>query len=145
ASAASAKAEIASDKADIAIEKSNIATAAATTAAEIVSSKANKDMDNLSTTGKNVLVNLLTPDYEHLIENNNSAPETYIATQDCYVCAKGSTLAYDLYKDNTSILVEFLYSSTYSSAWAFLPKGFKLVRRSTSQYNNFVIVPLKAS
>lgn len=83
------------------------------------------------------------PDYDNLIQNINSAPETYIATSDCWVCAKGSNLAYDLYKESTSILAEFLYSSGYSSAWAFLPSGFKLVRRTTSQYNNFVVVPVK--
>ena len=83
------------------------------------------------------------PDYDNLIQNNNSAPETYIATSDCWVCAKGSNLAYDLYKDNTCVLVEFLYSSGYSSVWAFLPSGFKLVRRTTSQYNNLVVVPVK--
>ena len=83
------------------------------------------------------------PDYDNLTQNTNNAPSEYTATQDCWVCAKGSPLAYDLYKDNTSILVEFLYSNYYSSSWVFLPKGYKIVRIITSQYNNLVIVPVK--
>ena len=83
------------------------------------------------------------PDYENLTQNSNAAPETYTATADCWVCVKGATLAYDLYKDNTCIMIEFLYSANYCSDWAFLPKGYKLSRRATSQYNNFVVVPVK--
>ena len=83
------------------------------------------------------------PDYDNLTQNNNNAPSEYTATQDCWICAKGAALSYDLYKGNTCVLVEFLYSANYTTIWMFLPSGFKLVRRDTSQYNNFVVVPVK--
>ncbi len=63
ASTATTKAEIASDKADIASDKADIATAKAAEAVATLASKANKDMDNLSTTGKESLTAFGMPDY----------------------------------------------------------------------------------
>ena len=61
ATTASTKAGIASDKADLASDKADIATAKAAEAASTLSSKANKDMDNLSATGKEKVANLSMP------------------------------------------------------------------------------------
>lgn len=88
-------------------------------------------------------ISILEPDYENLTQNPNTAPSEYIATNACLICCKGNALAYDLYKDDTQILVEFIYSANYTSAWAFVPPGYRLVRRETSQYSNFIIVPLQ--
>ncbi len=70
ASTASTKAGIASDKADLATtkaqlasDKADIATDKAAEAATIVSNKANKDMDNLSSLGKSTIISLGIPDY----------------------------------------------------------------------------------
>ena len=76
ATIATEKATIASDKADIAIEKSNVATAAATTAAEIVSSKANKDMDNISIMGKEKIIMLGMPDYSAIVSRSKNTVYT---------------------------------------------------------------------
>ena len=70
ASTATTKAGIASDKADLATQKAtlasdkaDVATAKAAEAASAVSSMANKDMDNLSATGKAAVIALGMPDY----------------------------------------------------------------------------------
>ena len=79
ASTATTKAGIASDKADIATTQAGIATAKAEEATTTLSSKANKDMDNLSTTGKAAVSALSMPsinyvDYSYTKEDNYSAP-----------------------------------------------------------------------
>ena len=63
ASAATTKAGIASDKADIATQKAQIATDKAAEATSTLASKANKDMDNLSDTGKDKVISLKDIDY----------------------------------------------------------------------------------
>lgn len=63
ATIATQKAEIASNKADIATTKAQIATDKAAEAVATLASKANKDMDNLSTTGKESLTAFGMPDY----------------------------------------------------------------------------------
>ncbi len=63
ATVATEKASIASNKADIASEKADIATQKANEAVSTLASKANKDMDNLSDTGKSNLSHLSCPDY----------------------------------------------------------------------------------
>ena len=55
---ASDKADVATNKAQLASDKADIATSKAAEAASTVSSKANKDMDNLSDTGKTAVVAL---------------------------------------------------------------------------------------
>ena len=80
ASTASTKAGIASDKADLAStkaqlasDKADIATAAVTTATEILSSKVNKDMDNLSNIGKESVSLLSMPNYSACISVSGSS------------------------------------------------------------------------
>ncbi len=48
-----------------------------------VTSKANTDMDNISTTGKKVISNLSTPDYSAPVSKNWDT--TYLADYDCVV------------------------------------------------------------
>lgn len=80
ASTATTKSGIASDKADIATAQANIATAKAeiatekaTEAATILSSKANKDMDNLTQTGKGNIILYGLPDYSSGISVSQGA------------------------------------------------------------------------
>ena len=63
ASTATTKAGIASDKADIATAKAQIATDKAAEAVSTLTNKANKDMNNLTTTGKTAIVALCAPRY----------------------------------------------------------------------------------
>ena len=69
ATIATEKASIASDKADIATQKADIATEKAQEAVSTLASKANKDLDNLSATGKSVITTLVIPDYSSAITN----------------------------------------------------------------------------
>ncbi|MBQ4472125.1 MAG: hypothetical protein II942_02640 [Alphaproteobacteria bacterium] len=66
ASTATTKAGIASDKADIATTQASVATAKAEEATTTLASKANKDMDNLSTAGKTKVANLAMPSDSYL-------------------------------------------------------------------------------
>jgi len=101
ASTATAKAEVASDKADIATEKAGIAAAAATTISEIITSKANKDMDNLTTTGKTTIITLAMPDYSagtSIDSGTTLSKDGYIAwyqtviNQDYFISINGSVI-----------------------------------------------------
>ena len=76
ATTATTKAGIASDKADIAATQAGIATEKATEAATLLSSKANKDMDNLSNTGKSQIVALCAPDYSAGTSRSNNTEYT---------------------------------------------------------------------
>ncbi|MGN0919707.1 MAG: phage tail fiber protein, partial [Alphaproteobacteria bacterium] len=86
ASSASAKAEIASDKAELATtkaqlasDKADIASQKATEVSNALSTKANINMDNLSATGKSILVNFPMPDYSSAISlgvTTYTAPST---------------------------------------------------------------------
>ncbi len=60
---ASDKADLATNKAQLASDKADIATAKASEAASTLSAKANKDMDNISTTGKESMIGFCMPDY----------------------------------------------------------------------------------
>ena len=80
ATVATEKASIASNKADIASEKADIATQKANEAVSTLASKANKDMDNLSESGKSSLVALNVPDYSRGI--SVSANTSFIAPTD---------------------------------------------------------------
>lgn len=86
------------------------------------------------------------PDYSQSVQRVNSAPSSYTATEDCIIEVKGTPLSYDLYSGSTEIIAEFAYSANYSSAWVFLPKGLTMKLRGTaSQYNNFIITPVRSS
>ena len=106
ASAATTKAGIASDKADLATTKADlattqagiattqagIATAKAEEATTTVASKANKDMDNLSTTGKEAVVGLCVPDFTRGISRTaGSSSSPHEAASDCLVVFSGQS------------------------------------------------------
>lgn len=82
----------------------------------------------------------MIPDYENVQQNINSAPAEYLATENCLVCVRGDQLSYDLYKGDACLVVEFALSTNYNTSWQFVPKGYMLKRRATSQYANFMIV-----
>lgn len=99
ANIATAKATIASNKAELATEKAQIATDKATEAVSILADKANKDMDNLSSTGKGNLYRYGRPDYNSCISLGTlSLP--YTCPYDGY---------YFLYLDKTSVSLGGLY------------------------------------
>ena len=76
ATTATEKATIASDKADIATQKAQIAIDKAAEATSTLSSKANKDMDNLTSTGKKFVANLQMPS-GHYVDLSVSSWNTY--------------------------------------------------------------------
>ena len=86
ASTATTKAEIASDKADVATAKAQIATDKAAEAATTLASKANKDMDNLSATGKTNVAYMAMPSssYVDLETPNNATTTDYTAPANGY-------------------------------------------------------------
>lgn len=95
ASTATEKANIASDKADIATTQAGIATQKAEEATSTLSTKANKDMDNLSDTGKTAIITLGMPDYSAGVDISVSLGtqhNQFIAPCDCFVTiATGGT------------------------------------------------------
>lgn len=110
---------------------------------EQLNQKLDLDVGNATSNTKETIVGWGMPDYDNKVEYNNAAPTTFVADEDYYVCCKGDVLSYDIYKNGSAFLVEFLYSRGYNSVWAYLPKGTEIRRRDVSQYNNFIVVPLK--
>lgn len=80
ATTATTKAGIASDKADIATAKAEIATDKAAEATATLANKANKDMDNLSATGKSILSKLPMPGDEYVDLTLGAHGSTYTAS-----------------------------------------------------------------
>lgn len=115
-------------------------TAGVTT--EVLNSKLDTDLGNATSIAKSTIISLLTPDYENAVQYTNNAPATYTTTEPCWICCKGANLAYNMTIGNTTI-AEFLYSANYTSSWVFCPAGCTLTRIASSQYNNFIVVPLK--
>lgn len=138
ATTASEKASIASDKADIATEKAQIATAKAAEAETILSSKANKDMDNLSSTGKNTIVALNTLDYNSEISvglstyttPSNGYLKVHLCADSQVTCNIGTTT----YFDNISgvaywSVIDFFY---------FLPAGTTITTSGVCRYGTTI-------
>lgn len=125
ATIATEKASIASDKADIAIEKSNVATAAATTAAEIVSSKANKDMDNLSELGKKAISTIIFPDYTSGVAVSVSQDGTYTVPKNGYLMVRldynGSTVVKILENDANGQELLYIWQQNNNATTGYLP------------------------
>ncbi len=110
--------------------------------AETLNDKLDLDLGNATSAAKSTIVGLLLPDYENAVQYTNNAPATYTTTEPCWICCKGANLAYNMTIGNTTI-AEFLYSASYTSSWVFCPAGCTLTRIASSQYNNFIVVPLK--
>ena len=94
ATIATEKASIASDKADIATQKADIATEKATEAISTLASKANKDMDNLSTSGKAAIFTSIMPsnNYVDLTLPSAATDTYYTAPADGYFSLRIRTL-----------------------------------------------------
>ena len=83
--AAETAATTASTKAGIASDKADIATAKAAEAASTLASKANKDLDNLSSTGKEMLVNLGMPSETYVDLTLGTSGSRYTMPADGYI------------------------------------------------------------
>ena len=90
---ATSKASEAASSASTASSKADEAAASAAAAASSMSSKANKDMDNLSATGKTTVISLNAPDYTR--GSSVSTNATFTPTSDGYI-------EYKIYTTNTS-------------------------------------------
>ena len=114
ASTATTKAGIASDKADIATskaqlasDKADVATAKAAEADTILSSKANKDADNLTATGKETIANLAMPSNSYVDLTLTTSGQSFTAPADGFYNIRGNTNAcVSLYNTNSKIFVE---------------------------------------
>lgn len=92
--AAETAATTASTKAGIASDKADIATAKAAEAASTLASKANKDLDNLSSTGKEMLVNLGMPSETYVDLTLGTSGSRYTMPADGYILfSKQQTVA----------------------------------------------------
>ena len=132
ASTATTKAGIASDKADIATTQAGIATTKAAEVSNSLSTKANKDMDNLSATGKASTVAMCMPDYSAGVSLGE--PSTYqTVPTDCYVrWSKNNVGTLDtsgIYVANSdaSIEIAFNVTTSYRSCSGVpVPAGWKV-------------------
>lgn len=154
ASTATTQAGIASDKADIATEKAQIATDKAAEASTTLANKANKDMDNLSTTGKAVVCNLMMPDYARAVNKawntlHNSETDGYL-----YIKADASnaqSIMICIYEDdaeqNLACIPTLHYGNSSSNAFAAfvpIPQGYYYKAREAGVSNNTCqFIPLK--
>jgi len=129
ATTAATKAGIASDAATTASAKADIATTKAAEAASTVSSKANKDMDNLSATGKSNLILCSMPDYTAGIEvkSYNSASNKFTAPSMGWI--------YIVKNLNGSIYINETTLSNASSSNTSGDEVFIPVLKDTTYYN----------
>jgi len=104
ATTATEKAGIASDKADIATDKAQVATEKAAEAATTLTTKANKDLDNLSESGKKKIANLPMPSNQYVDLTLGSSGATYTAPANGWIYFA---------KDTTSGKYISLYNSSY--------------------------------
>lgn len=132
ASTATTEAGIASDKADIATTQAGIATTKAAEVSNSLSTKANKDMDNLSATGKTSTVAMCMPDYSAGVSLGE--PSTYQTIPvDSFVRwssnASGSLSSLGIYLANSdeSIVMDFKVTTSYSCNMGVpVPAGWKV-------------------
>jgi len=144
ATIATEKASIASDKADIASEKADIATEKANEAVSTLASKANTDMDNLSSIGKENATELCAPDYSGAIKlsinSYNSSSSFWEAPYTCQCIftssdyGDGNDKAYTIYisSDNGVSYTDF-YSGKQGYFCGVAPMTFT-VKKGTRIY-----------
>ena len=126
ASTATTKAGIATDAASTATTQAGIATTKATEAANTVASKANKDMDNLSATGKEKVANLAMPSDSYVDLTVEASGTSYTAPADGYYFA-GAT-----FSSPAGCLQFFL--SKYAVSWTPGNTGYP---------NGYICLPVK--
>ena len=155
AAMATIKAGVASDKADIATAKAEIATEKATEVSSALSTKANKDMDNLSTTGKENLVSLAMPDYSAGVSKTKGT--IYQAECDGFIYVLGkqtstSQAAFALtigaasdLSDGVQIAQEYSSPNTHLDASCFIPisKGLYYRVKNDTYANTITFYPVK--
>ncbi len=150
ATIAAEKADIATDKAETAIEKATEATAA-------VANKANTAMDNLTTSGKKVLVALGMPDYSSGISVPATQGGTYTAPSDGLFIIGGDVAnTYQYYvisildAEDVEVVSNFgnmvRYQNQLGSAASVmcpLPKGYKVKFVSVATPTLCAFYPMK--
>ena len=154
ATIATEKANIASDKADIATTQAGIATQKAEEATSTLSTKANKDMDNLTNTGKENILALGIPDYSAgitIVAGSSSNPNRFnqdgivyvtdaISTSDKFLYIEKEPFSGNyakIYLSEGGVSARFFYSF-------IVPKncGFYFSQLS-SQYHDYGFFPFK--
>ena len=150
ATTATIKAGIASDKADIATQKAQIATEKATEATSTLSSKANKDMDNLSSIGKENIIALAIPDMSRSATLSNCYQTAVLATQNMYVWGTlSSTYFYvgtdNIYEPSNDQKRRFGHGTTWCAGNCIVPKGSYYYTNAVSNQGqaNLYWCPLK--
>jgi len=144
ASTATTKAGIASDKADIATtkaqlasDKADIATAKAAEATNTLASKANKDMDNLSATGKTTITSYGVPDYSAGTSVSSGVFTPNVNGVLVMVGDNNAGKNFHIYLGNNNTGVDILYASITGSqggnTW-FIP-----MKKDTSYYISQVL------
>ena len=103
---ASDKADIATNKAQLASDKADVATAKAAEADTILSSKANKDADNLTAIGKKKLVNLVMPSNQYVDLTLSTSGQSFIAPASGYFNIRGVNMCVSLYNATSNMFVE---------------------------------------
>ncbi len=154
ASTATTKATIASDKADIATTKAQIATEKAAEATAILTSKANKDMDNLSTGGKEAVIALSMPDFSSGV--SKSLDTIYQAESDGWISIRGqgngSTATFVLnYSANndmsnpTEVAGDYFNCSNNETKLFPIPKDMFYQATQTTSYFSMIFYPVKGA
>ena len=127
---ATTQAQTATTQAEVASTQAQIATEKAQEAVSTLASKANKDMDNLTTAGKNLITSLGMPDYTTGIGFPGNS--WTLAPYDCFVTGgddgssanPSSSIQVNLTPSETGI-VNVAYNGMGSSILgAFIPKGY---------------------
>ena len=158
ATTATTKAGIASDKADIATAKAQIATDKADEATATVASKANKDMDNITVTGKGKVVGWVFPDHTAATSISLTADTWKEWTAPCDCCVvivshrQGGTVRAQIITDidnvQSSALSDFETGlangyTMYITASALVSKDEKVYLRYSGSLDRAVYFPLK--
>lgn len=141
------KASEAASSASTASSKAGEAAASAAAAASSISNKANKDMDNLSTTGKEAVVAFGMPDYSAGVSLGD--PSTYQALPvDCYVrWARNNAGTIDsvgVYIANSAetVVIDFkMTTNYYSNLGVPVPAGWKV--KGFSGHEAITYYPMK--
>jgi len=153
ASTATTKAGIASDKADIATTQAGIATTKATEVSQALSTKADKDMDNISNIGKTTIISWIMPDWSTAVSVSTSD----LVSSDGYAATKEGFIIGTLKKDSEQNVSKYItvngvvasalpYEYSGSETFFFIPVSAGDVIKancSTGNLNNTQFIETK--
>lgn len=103
---------------------------------DVLNSKANVELNNITLQGQQTAVSWGMPDYEAVVKTS-SLPELY-ADKNYYVKLQSANgTSFDLYKGDTLIMTEIILSTSYVSSSCIVPRGYTLKFRtgSNTSYN----------